>query len=250
MLIKCDRHTAKDLEIWAMHEEADASLALVMQPKIDQALNLMREWVQGKRVYVATSWGKDSLVVAHMAWLVARDLKLIHLRPTNHNPDCDEVRDLYFKQFPGQPYEEIVVDYTHLDLTTISPQHLDKETDKVWWGIVDQLQKAHDGYILGIRSEESTGRRLRIAKGLAYNKSLLPIGHWQNEHVFAYLYRYDLPIHPAYAMCGGGRYPRRHIRVAEIGDNPGDGMGRAEWEKEYYGDFYRRMIANSWRRRA
>ena len=39
----------------------------------------------------------------------------------------------------------------------------------------------------------------------------------------------------------GGRFPRDRIRVASLSGRRGDGMGRAEWEREYYGDVLRRL---------
>jgi phosphoadenosine phosphosulfate reductase len=42
-------------------------------------------------------------------------------------------------------------------------------------------------------------------------------------------------------MLGGGRWDRNYIRVAEIGDIHGNGIGRTEWESEYYNDEIRRL---------
>ena len=68
-----------------------------------------------------------------------------------------------------------------------------------------------------------------------------PISAWRESDVFSYLAKNKLPVHPAYAMLGGGRWPRHRLRVAEIGDTHGTGGGRREWEQEYYGDVLRRL---------
>ena len=60
---------------------------------------------------------------------------------------------------------------------------------------------------------------------------------------FGYLAAHDLPVHPAYAMLGGGRWERDRIRVASLGGRRGDGIGRAEWEREYYSDVLNRLAA-------
>jgi phosphoadenosine phosphosulfate reductase len=75
-----------------------------------------------------------------------------------------------------------------------------------------------------------------IRWGTTSTNALAPIIHWKTADVFAYLAKYDLPIHPAYACLGGGRWPREKIRVAEIGDTHGGFHGRYEWEMEYYPD--------------
>ena len=72
-----------------------------------------------------------------------------------------------------------------------------------------------------------------------------PAGLVSAADVFAYLASRQLPVHPAYAMLGGGRYQRDRIRVSSLGGRRGDGMGRAEWEREYYGDILRRLEARA-----
>ncbi|TXH99574.1 MAG: hypothetical protein E6Q76_19695 [Rhizobium sp.] len=59
--------------------------------------------------------------------------------------------------------------------------------------------------------------------------------------VFAYLAFHGLPVHPNYAMLGAGRWPREYLRTAPLGGKRGDQFGRAEWEREYYGDVLRRL---------
>jgi len=194
--------------------------------------------------YAGVSWGKDSVVVAHLLWRFARHVPLVHLRPTNHNPDCDAVRDAYLAQFLGQTYEETIVDYSTVDRLRLTDHEIDKETDRIWYEAIRQLNQRFDGYILGVRAEESSGRDIRIRKwGLESSVSLLPIGRWRTSHVFAYLAMHNLPVHPAYAMLGGGRWKRDRLRVAEIGDTHGTGSGRFQWEREYYGDFLSRCLA-------
>jgi len=79
--------------------------------------------------------------------------------------------------------------------------------------------------------------------GLDTGASFRPIGRWRQADVFSYLHHHHLPVHPAYAMLGGGRWPRRHIRVHSIGGERGTEHGRREWEQEYYGDVLRRIEA-------
>ena len=60
-----------------------------------------------------------------------------------------------------------------------------------------------------------------------------------------YLNKYNLPIHPNYAMLGGGRYDRNNLRVDCLAGTQGNGMGRNEWEKEYYQDIVNRGISRN-----
>jgi phosphoadenosine phosphosulfate reductase len=225
-----------------MHQEADACHDL--GAKVDFAINSIRKFAN-EHAYVGVSWGKDSVVVAYLAWIAARHLPLMHLRPTNHNPDCDRVRDLYFKRFPGQEYHEIKVDYSAIDRLAKPDHELDAETDSVWYqSIREWTSSTRQKRILGIRGDESTGRLIRMLRwGIETKNALAPIGFWKTQDVFSCLEQHSLPVHPAYAMLGGGRWARDRIRVAEIGDTNGKGNGRRQWEQEYYGDVLNRMEA-------
>lgn len=53
----------------------------------------------------------------------------------------------------------------------------------------------------------------------------------------------DLVCRPASDYVCGGRWNRKNIRVAELGDVHGNQFGRSEWELEYYSDLIRRLKA-------
>ena len=77
--------------------------------------------------------------------------------------------------------------------------------------------------------------------GASTRSTCRPITWWSVQDVFSWLAAKDLPAHPVYAMQGGGRWPRERIRVASLGGRRGSGIGRSEWEREYYGDVLRRL---------
>lgn len=246
MLINSPRLQRTDLELWQEHEQADAVHAQSpeFERRVQQAENAIAEFLECNPVcYAGVSWGKDSVVLAHLLWLQAPSVPLMHLRPTNHNPDCDAVRDDYFRRFGGQMYSEIIVDYSGIDPLS-TREAWDKATDSEWYRRIREFGKPfHGRHMLGIRAEESTGRRIRFCRwGLNSPNGSAPIGRWSTQDVFSYLQREQLPVHPAYAMLGGGRWRRDRLRVAEIGDSHGTGGGRSEWETEYYGDILRRNL--------
>ncbi len=245
MLIPSRRHTTKDLELWAELEAMDRLLGSGrgMQRLLWTACRHIGEFARLGACYAGISWGKDSIVLAHLCRVAAPQIPLVHLRPTNHNPDCDLVRDAYFTAFPGQTYEEVIVDYESLHAANLPDHELDKETDARWYSAIRDCERKHgDRHILGIRSDESFGRMIRTMRwGISTPRSCAPIARWKTEHIFAYLAANDLPVHPAYACLGGGRWPREQLRVAEIGDTHGKGSGRHLWEQEYYPEAYRRL---------
>lgn len=71
--------------------------------------------------------------------------------------------------------------------------------------------------------------------------SCRPLAYWTEKEIFAYLAFYDLPIHPNYAMLGGGRFRREKIRVGPHW--MGVQFGNDLWEREYYQDILNRLEA-------
>lgn len=250
MLIPSDRHTPADRELWAELEEADRIYARTragrIQAKATEAQAAIGAFLRSGPAYCSVSWGKDSVVAAYLCHdFAARTgtvIPLVNLRihPTR-NPHCDAVRDTFLDRFP-LPYHEEPVDYSVVDpsLPTIE---WDRRTYRLWdaaWRRVNR--RFGDRHISGVRARESFVRRMRmVVHGWNTARTCAPLGWWSLEDIFAYLSLHDLPIHPSYAMLGGGRWPRQHIRVAEIGDEKGIERGRRDWEREYYGDVLRRL---------
>jgi phosphoadenosine phosphosulfate reductase len=248
MLIPSDRHRREDIELWREMEEADLIYGdrLLRSGKVEESAEAILAFVAAGRCYAGVSHGKDSVVLAHLLWEAAPCVPLIHLRPTNHNPDCDAVRDAYFARFPEQHYEEVAIDYGTLHADGLADHELDRETDRRWYAAIADCEAVHGGrHILGIRNGESFGRRVRTLRwGISTARSCAPLAWWSLADIFGYLAVHGLPVHPAYAMLGGGRWPRERLRVAEIGDTHGKGSGRRAWEEEYYGAELRRLEAS------
>lgn len=219
---------------------ADKSHGKRIDKKIQRSRDAIRAFVGCGMFYCGVSWGKDSVVVAHLAH--GMGFPLVNLRCTNRNPECDAVRDEFLSRFPSA-YHEVDVDYSCVDRTATDGE-IDRQTDVEWrngiakcCGIAGTVRR-----LLGLRAGESATRFMRMARnGENSLNSCCPIAWWTVADVFGYLARFDLPIHPAYAMSGGGRWSRDHLRVAELGDTHGRRMGRLEWEREYYGDELRRL---------
>lgn len=249
MLIPSERHTQADLDLWAEYNKADLILAKsdAMTRKIHKARDVLRDFISRGHYpwhcYCSTSWGKDSVVVAHLCHWVDVDVQLGNLRVTpSRNPHCDAVRDDFLYRFLPK-YHEVEVDFSGVDREIVGREY-DRQTDRLWRaGFRDLKVKCHTHrHISGVRADESPGRLIRMCRwGESSPNACAPIGRWSTQDVFSYLALHNLPIHPNYAMLGGGRWPREHIRTAEIGDSHGRRMGRLEWEKEYYGDVLARI---------
>ena len=238
MLIASDRHKPDDLQLWRDFAEADIARATMLRQKQDHALSVIRDFISGGRCYVGVSGGKDSTVVAHLVSLcnVSIPLARVKIMPIA-NPDSDRVL-------------EALVSLTHQTLITVEVWC--RRDDHGWHApgtleigfdlIAERLKTRR--HLSGVRGDESGVRKITMRRnGEASIGSCRPIGWWTNQEVFGHLAAYNLPVHPAYAMMGGGRWPRDRLRVDHLGLRAAEQFGRTDWEREYYGDVLRRLEA-------
>jgi len=243
MLIDSPRHTARDLELWAELEGADRvhGERFARSGKVEQSIEEIRRFASAGECCATVSWGKDSVVMAHLVWRSGCAVSLVHLRSEGvANPHCMDVRDAFLSRFP-MPYREVPVRYEKIDMLGIDELQVDG--NRTWFSAIRAQGSRH---ISGIRSDESGGRKIRFRKfGLSSPNACAPLGWWKANDCFGYLAANGLPVHPSYAMLGGGRWPRDHIRVDELAGATGNNYGRREWEQQYYGDILRRLEARA-----
>lgn len=229
MLIASPKHTERDMEAWRLNEDMDAINAqrFRLREKASEATGEILAFAQGGPCYVGLSWGKDSVVIAHLVARSGATLPCIYVRVTGvANPDCDLVRDAFMSSHS-------------IDYREIESAGGQLATGRLGLGFAEAAARFGNRYISGIRGQESASRGQRMSRfGVQTDRTCAPIGWWTTAEVFAYLHLHELPIHPAYAMTGGC-WEREHIRVATIGGERGRGHGRAEWEQRYYPELCR-----------
>lgn len=237
MLIECPTHTPADLRAWALREADDlrharsARLAYLER----RAITTVRRFLsRGTPAYIGTSWGKDSVVTAHLVRCVAPSTLLVHGRfagapggsslhgvgyTREQNPYCDAVRDEFLSRWP-MSYQEVEWGY--------------RANGRA---LRDQMRRALSGYarFTGIRAAESGVRALSAGvHGESTAMVCRPILRWSTADVFGYLAKHDLPVHPSYAMSNGGEIDREGLRVDTLGGPEGIDRGRRDWENTYY----------------
>lgn len=233
MLVRCDRLTREDLDWWSILERQDEAVSRMsgFEQREAGALETIRDFVATRSgVYAGVSWGKDSMVVAGILAIhaVAVPLVWVRVEPVA-NPHCVLVRDAFLKRFPAVDYHEIV---EQCERDSSGRRRSSGVLDKGFRRAATRFGRCH---ISGVRGQESGDRKRRmLVHGTDSKYTCAPVGWWKTDHVFAFLKKHDLPVHPAYAMTAGGRWPREHIRVATIGGSRGAGRGRSVWESMYY----------------
>jgi phosphoadenosine phosphosulfate reductase len=228
-LINSPRHSNEDISAWqrfAEHAGVHAQLR-IHHKHVQRARDALLSFAGAGSCYAAVSWGKDSVVVAHLTVTLAPQIPLVWVRVAeDYNPDCPLVRDAFLRMHPGALYDEIEWNIGRVN----GPGYLSEAAGP-----------AHgERYVSGVRADESASRRRRVARwGEATARTCAPLARWSGNDVFGYLIANGLPIHPAYACTMGGLLDPTRIRVSALGGEPGsrcgDGMGRHEWERRYYG---------------
>lgn len=249
MLIRSPRHRAEDLELWSRLETMDRLNYQLrkVQAKAVRSLESIQRFTLDSPTgcYAAVSWGKDSTVLAH---LVAIENERRHLQGLREGKPaappiplawvtvgtldvgCRQVRDHFLSLFPC-PYHEVQVD---------PGERTEHGTTGKRDGFRCLESTLGPRRLIGIRADESYGRRVSgWTWGIESPSSCRPLLWWTAEDVFAYLAFHGLPVHPNYAMLGGGRWERNQLRTAPLGGRRGEQYGRPLWEREYYGDVLR-----------
>ena len=230
MLIPCDRHTAADLAVWRRLEAQDALHWRTHRRRLERMADTARRDVEKFAAdgpcYVGCSCGKDSRVLVDV--LDGCGLPVVYVEVLPHaNP------------FNGPVLADLAARGIVVDTVTVQ---CERAVDGSWLGtgrleagFKRAAERHGDRYVSGIRADESAARRVRLAtQGISTTRTCAPLSRWTGLDVFAWLHGRGLPVHPAYAMSLGGRFPREHLRVATVGGVRGAQFGRREHEMAYY----------------
>lgn len=228
MLIQGDRMTDADCKAWQDYEEIDSAMWYNQKKAERSMVEIERFLTAEEKTCVMTSWGKDSIVMMDLFCKVGVKRPVVYMRLTDRsNPDCDSVRDLFLSAHPALDYREETFKYEEVSKGDLH------------WKI---LHEKYGKRVTGIRNDESKVRALQwVINGFASINSCRPLSLWKSSEIFSYIHKNNLPLCSVYGYLGGGRYKREQIRTHSIGGVSGNGMGRTEWEREYYPDILNRI---------
>lgn len=165
------------------------------------------------KVYVSNSWGKQSVVLAHLVFSVDPQAVNVHFTGVDAAliADFAAVRDLFLARWPA-PYEE---PERGLSLREAIVQH--------------NAASGADGYFVGLVAYESKGRKATVAASGSdqyfHPQSGLPrctpIGDWSELMLAAYIAKHELPLLSTYKKyslfartstgCKPGSYTERAV---------------------------------------
>jgi len=220
VLIDMPTLTDQDLAAWGDAARYHRRMGASVHGVADRAVAEIRTFVAAHPDAVcSTSWGKDSVVVAHLTWLANPSTPIVWV-PTIRSDGTSyeaaatyDVRDAFLAAHPGVVYEERPA--VARNPKRGDPGYDPAQFDQPGYRSQDVLaENITSPYISGVRGEESRVRAMSIGhRGTTTARTCRPIGRWSAVQVFAYLHAHDLPVHPAYAATYGGVMDHRWLRV-------------------------------------
>jgi 3'-phosphoadenosine 5'-phosphosulfate sulfotransferase (PAPS reductase)/FAD synthetase len=233
----------------------------VIERKTAQAQMLIRQFdeVTKGRGYVSMSFGKDSLVVWHLAQHMASIPAVwINQGPLAEWPDCLALKDILTAQY-GMVLHELTPDCTLYDWykrhgipTSAAMDSMEDKAlnEALMYAPLRRFQQAGawHGTIWGLRGVQEVyreGRHREIllqSRGLLYQRKMdqqwicSPVGRWTTQHVWAYIDLHALPYPAMYDI------DRASIRNGPPLGTSARHFGRVENLHRYFPVIYRHIL--------
>lgn len=254
----------EDHEVWNAWQKAALahSQTQAYKRRLDRARAVIEQAVEEvEDLAIMWSGGKDSTAMTH----------LIRIDRGHDLPAYSEKDDL---DYPGErKYVIRLAARWRLKLTILdpgeSPQKWMAEQSRLgtlppadedfhgraallskenFYGIVERAGRRHTGIFLGLRKEESEGRRLnRMRRGPLYQKRnrqwvCTPLADWTGLDVMAYLASRKIPVLDVY-RCVAFMYRDEPWRVRKSWWVPGahSRWGGIAWLRHYYPSLYQQL---------
>ncbi len=203
-------------------------------------------------VAVFTSWGKDSVVLCHLAATHRSDITLVHM--AGGLPGSQHIRDYFSRR--SVPLRVIPRDIprTIAWLKEIGLYHERSENSRA--GVARKVSSLsawmrEHGYrvqMIGIRAEESRGRRWNyLARGLTYQLAngivtCCPLAHWTVADVWAYIVEHDVPYNERVYDAETHGMTRETIRNSSWLSTIGAQEGQIAWLRRHFPDEYAQLV--------
>lgn len=232
-------------------------------------LTRIEHHLQTQEGYVAFSGGKDSLVVLDLARQVDPAVPVVFFDSGLEYPQTYT----YLEQLTGQwrlnldviPAQPSLLELLvaggrwdhHQNAGSTLRRGVSLHETLISWPAAIAHQRYGPGELWGVRSAESTGRRIAYARVLADagcacatacetrqerrehhggriaradgTVAFGPIWDWPTPHVWEYIAARRLPVNPAYAVLRAIGAPPAALRVSHLLDGHGIEHGRALW---------------------
>jgi len=247
-----------DFSNWEKVFRIHAGLA-IHQKRIAKSKVIIEKFLsQCRKPYIAWSTGKDSTALLHLVLSIDSGIRVM-----THHDDTDFPEDIEYIKAVSDMLKIIpdVVSPAFSVLGKIKCDKIDITSDvhskknlagEQFFDVIEKYRIANefDGCFLGLRSEESKGRKAnRRYNGVIYSKSngdriCQPIVDWVGADVFAYLLSNNIPIHPIYRKL---KFHKTPCDIRKDSILPSNFDKNAVWLKYYYPEIYQKLSVLSGR---
>lgn len=165
--------------------------------KIEQAKLFIRQALDISPAIVSVSWGKDSIVMLHLAQQINPDILAVHYAsPESHagiTSNFPEVIKSYLSRF-NTNYRYLVAEPGWAFTPTSTKDRVHSMIDTDFYRMD----------LIGVRAEESKERQIAVSRYGAihqYTNGLwrcFPLAYWKTRDIWAYIALHDLPYLIAY----------------------------------------------------
>lgn len=222
--------------------------------RINKSIEIIKEFLgRFPNSYISWSGGKDSTAMLHLILQIMPNIKVMTEKDTMDFPE-----ELEYVQSIKEKY--------NLNLDIISPdidlwdviQNYDilndihsrntKFSQDYFYSLIKQYKEDnnYNGVFLGLRSEESKGRKInKSIRGFIYKRGgneyvCQPIANWTGKDVFAYLFINNIPILSVYFKTKFVKSPEQ-IRKSWILPSHQSTKGQVSWLKYYYPNIFNKL---------
>lgn len=145
--------------------------------------------------YLSLSWGKQSIILAHMLWQIRASIPAVFFDEpdTDIIADFKDVRDKFLNHWP--------INYRQINDGQESPRRSGKKF---------AIENSLNGVIMGLAAHESRSRNYTLNKSdknnifeyTAGNYRCCPLAQWTIKDYAAYIAKYNLPLLYTYQKYG------------------------------------------------
>jgi len=166
---------------------------MTLLQKVEQAKTIISDYIKKyPKICLACSWGKDSMVLLHIARQVKKDISVIGVMTP-------------FKPTETKKYRDKMVRKWNIRFTQFSAKTIDRPSDpeeccnhfKV--KPLKKALKAYDAWISGVRKTEGITRtKFKYVEKKDGLVKINPILDFTEKDIWRYLAIYHIPVNPMY----------------------------------------------------
>lgn len=198
----------EQLEVGRLHQSTYS-----YQRKLEQSRTTIFRFLDGycSKPYVALSWGKQSIVVAHLVYSILPDVPMFFMASWEsdllHN--YKQVEEEFTSKYPIK-YQRVLKD--NVSGNSFKWKETRDIGNKDLQTYINDAYPEWDGVLMGLVKEESFARRLTLSVNNTADRDIFlytngkhrccPLSNWDEKDLAAYISTYDLPLLDAYHRNG------------------------------------------------